>query len=185
MNKIKGYIKLFRAIWDNPVITKDADHLAVWIYLLTHATHTKRSVIFGNERITLEPGQLVTGRKIISQKTGISESKIRRIINTFKIDQQIDQQTNSRGSLISILNWDKYQGVDQQNDQQVTNNRPTSDQQVTTNNNVKELKRMINHYEERLYPVDRDRLTKMRERIQGVNAEWRNNELSNTDRTDN
>src|SRR5690606_366886 len=39
-------------------------------------------------------------------------------------------------SVISILNWHKYQFDDQQNDQQVTNKRPTNDQQVTTNNNV-------------------------------------------------
>ena len=140
MNKQKGYIKLYRSIWDNPVICKDSEHLAVWIYLLTHATHSEKSVVFGSERIILRSGQLVTGRKIISNKTGVSESKVRRILKTFKIDQQIDQQVNSRGSLITIINWNKYQLSDQQIDQQVTNNRPTSDQQVTTNKNVNNVK---------------------------------------------
>ena len=173
MNKIKGYIKLFRAIWDNPIITKDSDHLAVWIYLLTHATHTKRSVLFGNERITLEAGQLVTGRKIISQKTGVCESKVNRIIKLFKSEQQIEQQTNNQGSLISILNWYKYQGSEQQIEQQVNNEWTATEQRVNTNNNEKEYKRMRNHYEECLYPADRQRLNDMRERIKRVNEERR------------
>ena len=35
-------------------------------------------------------------------------------------------------SLISILSWNEYQNCDQQIDQQVTNECPTSDQRVTT-----------------------------------------------------
>ena len=49
------------------------------------------------------------------------------VIDLFEIDQQIDRQRSNKNSLVSILNWDKYQIFDQQIDQQATNKRPTSD----------------------------------------------------------
>lgn len=135
-----GWIKLHRKLLDNPVVMKDSDHLAVWIYLLLNASHTEYPVLFGGKKISLKAGQLITGRKSIASTLGISESKVRRILDLFEIDQQIDRQRSNKNSLVSILNWDKYQIFDQQIDQQATNNRPTSDQQVTTNKNNKNIK---------------------------------------------
>lgn len=127
-----GWIKIHRKMLDNPVVFKDADHLAVWMYLLLEATHQDYPKMFGGKKIVLKPGQLITGRKVISEKTGVNESKVKRILNVFKSEQQIDQQAERYGSIITILSWDKYQCNDQQNAQQVTNECPTSDQRVTT-----------------------------------------------------
>ena len=135
-----GWIKLHRKLLDNPVVMKDSDHLAVWIYLLLNASHTEYPVLFGGKKISLKAGQLITGRKSIASTLGISESKVRRILDLFEIDQQIDRQRSNKNSLVSILNWDKYQIFDQQIDQQATNKRPTSDQQATTNKNNKNIK---------------------------------------------
>ena len=54
----QGWIKLHRKMLDNPVVWKDSDHLAVWIYLLLNATHKDMDVLFKNKRITLKPGLL-------------------------------------------------------------------------------------------------------------------------------
>ena len=51
----------------------------------------------------------------------INESKIQRILKTFEIEQQIEQQTNPRCRLISILRWIDYQLDEQQSEQQVNN----------------------------------------------------------------
>ena len=140
MDSNNGWIKLHRKLLDNPVVMKDSDHLAVWIYLLLNASHTEYPVLFGGKKISLKAGQLITGRKSIASTLGISESKVRRILDLFEIDQQIDRQRSNKNSLVSILNWDKYQIFDQQIDQQATNKRPTSDQQATTNKNNKNIK---------------------------------------------
>ena len=140
MDSNNGWIKLHRKLLDNPVVMKDSDHLAVWIYLLLNASHTEYPVLFGGKKISLKAGQLITGRKSIASTLGISESKVRRILDLFEIDQQIDRQRSNKNSLVSILNWDKYQIFDQQIDQQATNKRPTSDQQPTTNKNNKNIK---------------------------------------------
>lgn len=116
-----GYIKLHRKTLDNPIVCKDSDYLAVWIYLLLNATHKEIPAIFKGEKIILKPGQLITGRISIANKLKISESKVRRIINELKSEQQIDQQPSNKNSLISILNWNEYQKSDQQNERLPTN----------------------------------------------------------------
>ena len=127
MADTNGWIKLHRKLLDNPIIMKDADHLAIWMYLLLNATHAEYPALFRGEKITLQPGQLITGRKSIAEKLAINESKVRRVLDAFESDQQISRQRSNQNTLVSLLNWDKYQICDQQNDQPATNERPTSD----------------------------------------------------------
>lgn len=129
---------------DSPVAMKDSDHLAVWMYLLLNATHKEVDMLFNGARITLLPGQLITGRKSISSKTKVNESKVQRILKTFEIEQQIEQQNGNKNRLISIKNWDNYQQYEQQNEQQLNNNRTTTEQQLNTNKNVKNVKNVKN-----------------------------------------
>jgi DNA-binding MarR family transcriptional regulator len=136
----KGYVKLYRKLLTNPVICKDGDYLSVWIYLLLKATHTEYPDMFKGQKIILQPGQLITGRKKIAEKLSISESKVTRIINKFIFEQQIEQQTSNENRLITILNWKEYQGSEQQTEQPVNNHRTTSEQPVNTNKNVKNVK---------------------------------------------
>jgi hypothetical protein len=131
-----GWISMHRKILENPIICKDASYFAVWAYLLLNATHDKYDVIFRGKRTTLLKGQLVTSRHSISLKFGISESKVQRILKTFEIEQQIEQQTTAQNRLITILKWDLYQKSEQQNEQRVNNNWTTTEQQLNTNNNV-------------------------------------------------
>lgn len=142
----EGWIKLHRKLMSNPIVMKDADHLAIWIYLLLEATHAEIPKLFRGEKIILKPGQLITGRKLIADTLSIDESKVRRTLDDFESDHQIDRQRSNRSSLITILNWDAYQKSDQQNSQQMTNNRPTSDQQVTTLQEYKEKKNVKNNF---------------------------------------
>ena len=60
MPEQNGWIKLHRKMLDNPIVMKDADHLAVWVFLLLHATHTDYPALFKGKKIMLHPGQLLT-----------------------------------------------------------------------------------------------------------------------------
>lgn len=132
-----GWVKIHRKMLENPVVCKDNDHLAIWIYLLVNATHKEIPAMFQGRKITLKPGQLVTGRKSIAEHLSVSESKVHRVLLAFENDQQIEQQTSNKNRIISILNWDKYQNTEQQNEQQMNNKRTTNEQQMNTNKNVK------------------------------------------------
>lgn len=130
----KGWVSIHRKIWDWPY-SQDAEYLSVWIYLLTHATHTPYDSIFNGSRIKLQKGQLITGRLEISRKTKVSSSKVQRILKKLEIEQQIEQQTGNKNRLISILNWGHYQKSEQQSEQQLNNNWTTTEQQLNTYNN--------------------------------------------------
>tara|TARA_R110002020_G_scaffold352987_1_gene565957 strand:- start:8472 stop:9326 length:855 start_codon:yes stop_codon:yes gene_type:complete len=131
-----GWIKLHRKTLDNPIVMKDTDHLAVWMWLLLNATHSDHDTIYEGERLTLKAGQFITGRKIISKELKINESKIQRILKTFEIEQQIEQQTNPRCRLISILRWSDYQLDEQQSEQQLNNKRTLNNKVKKINNNI-------------------------------------------------
>lgn len=88
---------------------KSSDHFALWMYLLLNAAHKKYDTLIGSERVTLNPGQLVTGRKKIAKDLKINESKVQRILKLFENCQQIEQQTNNLCRVISILKWGDYQ----------------------------------------------------------------------------
>lgn len=141
---MEGWIKLYRKTLDNPIITKDSDYLAVWIYLLLNTTHKDYDVLFKGKRITLKRGQLITGRKSIAEKLKIDENKVQRILKTLENEHQIEQQSSNKNRLITIVSWNKYQQDEQQNEQQLNNNRTTIEQQVNTNKNVKNVKNIKN-----------------------------------------
>lgn len=127
-----GWIKIHRKVLDNPVVMKDADHLAIWVYLLVHATHKDHKTMFGGKVITLHPGQLVTGRKKIAHDLRVNEHKVERVLKLFKSEHQIEQRASNQGTVISIVRWDDYQNGEQQNEQQVSNERATSEQRAST-----------------------------------------------------
>ena len=110
-----SWLKLWRNVLNNPLIMKDPEYFMLWHVLLCKAEFEPKQSLFGGKPIMLRPGQLTTGRKQLALITGISESKVERILNAFESGQQIEQQKSSKNRLITVLNWDKYQSREQQN----------------------------------------------------------------------
>ena len=179
-----GYVKLYRKTLDNPIIIKDNDYFRVWIQLLLMANHSNRKVIFGNQTIELKAGELITGRDELAKKCNITSSKVERILKRLKIEQQIEQQTCSKGRLITIQNWKQYQIPEQQNEQQVNNERTTSEQRANTNKNDKNVKndkrkykRKKNYGEFKNVLLSDDEMKKLKDKF--IDYELRIEKLSN------
>ena len=136
-----GWVKIHSKMLNNPIVMKDADHCAVWVYLLLNAVWKPHDVMFGGERVTLNPGQFTTGRKKIASALHISESKVQRILKLFETEHQIEQRTDHQCRLITIVEWNKYQKREQRNKQQVNNDRTTSEQRVNTKEEDKKEKK--------------------------------------------
>jgi len=83
-------------------------------------------MVFNGRVVELRPGQLITGRNSISAKTGIHPSKVRRVLQTLKIEQQIEQVPGAKSSMITLLQWASFQNIDQQHGQQANSNRPAA-----------------------------------------------------------
>lgn len=59
--------------------------------------------------ILIKEGQLITGRKQLSDGTGIPESTIEDILKMLEKEHQIQQQKNNKYRIITILNWKEHQ----------------------------------------------------------------------------
>jgi len=136
---MSGWIKLYRSTRSKGWYQK-SEFVHLWVHLLMKANHQDAEFWFNGKNIMVKRGSFVTGRKTLSSETGISESKVERILKCFENEQQIEQQTNNRNRLISIVCFDKYQKGEQQIEQQLNNKRTTSEQPVNTNKNEKNYK---------------------------------------------
>lgn len=128
---MNGWFKFHRKTFENPVIMKDTDTLSVWVWLLGNAAFDEKRVLFGGAERKLNKGELVTTSKFMAGELKINESKVNRVLKTLENEKQIERQSSSRNTLICIVNWEKYQSDERQNDEQVINDRQTNDEQMT------------------------------------------------------
>ncbi len=128
---MQGYIAIHRQIVDSSFY-KDSQAVHLWLHLIMKANHKDKCFMMNGSEITVKRGQLITGRKALSLETGIQESKIQRLLKAFEKCHMIEQQTNNRNRLITVLSYDSFQA----GEQQMNNKRTTDEQQVNTNNNV-------------------------------------------------
>lgn len=153
-----GFIKLFRSLtsWE---WYKDENTMRVFIHLLLNA-NWEDTRYRGHE---VPKGSLVCGRKAIAESLGISERSVRTSLNHLKTTNEITIKTTNRFSIISIVNWEKFQGMEEKMTNKMTNkpslNRPTSDQQVTTYKEIKNIrnkeeKNKFNQFQQTEYDWD-------------------------------
>jgi len=106
----------------------DSNVFRLFMHLLLKVNHKDKKW----RGIIIKSGSHMTGRKILSAELNLSEQQIRTALNKLKSTNDITIQATKDYSMISITNWDSYQGINQQ----ITNEQPTSNQRATTNNNV-------------------------------------------------
>ena len=125
---MKGWIALHRQFtqwewFDKPEMVQ------LFIYLLISATHEDTQW----RGITIKRGQIVTSLEKIAFATSLSVRTIRTCLNRLKTTNEITVVATNKQTLITICNYDKYQGVgtdsDKRNDKQ--SDMPTDKQ--TTN----------------------------------------------------
>ena len=78
----------------------------------------------------------MTGRKVLSEQTGLSERQIRTALDHLKSTGEVTIKTTNKYSLITIVNYGKFQDIPETATSKttsiLTNNRPATDQQPTT-----------------------------------------------------
>ena len=125
-----GFIFLHRAIldwdwWD------DHNTSRLFIYLLMRANHAPASW----QGIDIKRGQVVTSIGKLSESVGLSPMQIRTSINKLKRTSDITSTSTSKNTIISIVNYDNYQGDNKHLNKPVTNEQQTDNKRITTNNN--------------------------------------------------
>ncbi|WP_432763340.1 DnaD domain protein [Enterococcus gallinarum] len=146
-----GYVKLYRKVMDSFVWT-NPNMYKLWSLCLMKASHERRKFLFNGKEIWLNSGEFVTGRDAITfemnkgakREHQVNSASVWRWLKKFESEQMLNIKSTTKYSVISINNWDEYQG----SEQQVNINRTTSEQQVNTNKNDKNEKNNNNNNSE-------------------------------------
>ena len=141
----RGWIKLWRCITDNDFWQqKPYSPGQAWVDLMMMANHKEGTIRKGGVVITVKRGQVGASERYLAERWGWSRGKVRRFLNTLKKSQQVDHQTDHPKStatqVITILNYDQYQGDGPADELQTG---PQTDHQQYQNNKEKNEKKKI------------------------------------------
>ena len=132
----EGFIKLYRSMtkWE---WYQDANTTRVFLHLLFNANLEESRY----KNHVIPKGSLVIGRKALAETLGISEQNVRTALNHLKSTNEITIKSTNRFSIVTVVNWEKYQVNKKQSTNKVankpTNNQPTTNQQLTTEKEYK------------------------------------------------
>lgn len=101
---MSGWIKLHRQIIDWEWYT-DQNTFRLFMHLLLSANHKNKSY----RGMDLIPGSVVTSRDLLSSSTGLSVRQIRTSLNKLKKTNEVTIKTSSKGTVIQVVNYSKYQ----------------------------------------------------------------------------
>lgn len=158
MATLNGFIKLHRKLvawgWYKDDVVK-----GVFLHLLLTSNFKETPW----RDIVLQRGQLVTSYQSLAQNIGHTVQEVRTAINKLKSTGEITIKSTNKYTLITVVNWEDYQMIDEEatdtstqsatNEQQTTNKQLTNNQQQRKNDkNNKNNKKEIN--KEKSQPLD-------------------------------
>lgn len=115
----KSWIKLYRKMLQSPIFENEKA-LKIWIWCLIKATHKEREQLVGQQTVSLEKGQFITGRKKASEELKMKESTIYDYLKLLEKLQMIRINSNNKFSIISVEKWEDYQVEEMKNDNKAT-----------------------------------------------------------------
>lgn len=142
---MNGWVRLHRQVIESEIFA-DSDLLKLFIWLLCR-TSFKRSparltVGRGCSTVMLEPGQCIVGRHAAAEELGWPPSTFRDRLAKLEAMGIADRHPDTHWTIVSIVNWDKYQSVDDRETTGIpTPNRQASDNQPTHSENAKKTKK--------------------------------------------
>jgi hypothetical protein len=121
---MSGWIKIHRQIleWE---WYSDKNAFRLFIHLLLKANHKEKKY----KGLELERGSVVTSRDILAIEIGLSVQQIRTSLDKLILTNEITIKTSPKGSVIQIVNYSKYQIIDNE----ITKEQPVDNQQLTIN----------------------------------------------------
>lgn len=141
----RGWIKLHRKLLDSRVFANEG-LLKVWIYCLCRANHEQNFVPIrtgkGTTEVEVNKGEFIFGRKSASKELGMNPSTLYKRMQKLESIGNINTQSNTHYSIVSICNWEayqeyekeKYQAKEQPSNNQVTGREQPSNTEKNDNN---------------------------------------------------
>ena len=125
---MSGWVKIHRQIleWE---WYDDINTCRLFFHLLIKANHKERN--YKGKLVSV--GETLTGLDKLSSETKLSVQQIRTSLNKLKSTNEITINSTSQGTVIKVVNYEKYQVATSE----VTDEQQTNNKRVTTNKNDK------------------------------------------------
>ena len=137
MSRKSGYFVVYRDIFRHPVFANILQ-ASLWIYMISSASHQDKTLRFMDTPIFVRRGEMIMPLRVTAKRFKMTYSEMRSFILRLVRRKMITTRTaqlqptsnhkNRKVTLISIVNYDKFQYVDKEQShtdhlsQQVLNN---------------------------------------------------------------
>jgi uncharacterized phage protein (TIGR02220 family) len=145
-----GWIKLHRKILEKPIWKKSTkEQRIILICLILMASHTEKEWEWEGKKFKVTPGQFITSLNSIAEISGCSTQNVRSALTRFKKFEFLTYQVTKTGRLITIINWELYQGGDDKpniapnKEVTKTQQRGNKDLTIIKNERMKECKKVL------------------------------------------
>ena len=138
MSRKSGYFICYRNIFQHPVF-KNLLQASCWIYMISSASHQDKDLSFLDNKIFVRRGEMIMPLRVTAKRFKMTYSEMRtfilRLVRRKMITTRVHQlqpttnHPSRKVTLISIVNYDKFQYVDKEQpptdhlSQQVLNNK--------------------------------------------------------------
>ena len=123
MSRKSGYFICYRNIWQHPVF-KNLLQASCWIYMISSASHQDKTLRFLDNSVFVRRGELIMPLRVNAKRFKMTYSEMRtfilRLVRRKMITtrnhhlQPTNNHPNRKVTIISVVNYDKFQYVDNQ-----------------------------------------------------------------------
>ena len=123
MAKRKGYFILYRDLYSNPIF-KNLLQASCWIYMISSASHQDKNLRFLENTIFVRRGELIMPLRVNAKRFKMTYSEMRtfilRLVRRKMITTRVahlqptSNHKNRKVTIINVINYDKFQYVDNQ-----------------------------------------------------------------------
>lgn len=140
----QGWISLHRSITDHWIYQEKRtfSKYEAWLDILLDVNHQDNKIMFDGTLLEVKRGERITSIRQLTDKWGWSNSKVTRFLKALESDGMIIRKSDTKKTVITVVNYDKYQNHDLQKRQQNDNETTPAGQlsvtetpQTHTNNN--------------------------------------------------
>lgn len=118
MATYKGYIKLHRSLFNHWIWTNTSEKFnlrSAWIDLLLLANHDSANIRFNGDVMHIKRGCHMTSVSKLADRWMVTEKTVRGWLNKLQQDEMITFDSTKKGTLIHIVNYEKYQPLSKEN----------------------------------------------------------------------
>lgn len=131
-----GWVKIHRKIVDWEWYS-DVSVFRLFSHLLLTANYEEKRWC----GIEIKPGERVTSIAVLSQETGLTLQSTRTALSKLKSTGEIEEKVTNKFRLVKIKNWDKYQMLGNETNNQLTIKQQSNNNQLTTKEEGKKDKK--------------------------------------------